>query len=102
MCNFESGTMCGWTSTSGVSEWMVGKSSDGPTLDYSEQLPSGKYLFTLQKKFAAKRSVTSPVYSSAGPYCSFTAEYYIGGDHPTKPTIDVSCLTVRSCLSFYQ
>lgn len=94
VCKFEKGNMCGWKGGPDASQWQIGKSADGPQLDYSEQTPSGKYLYVSHKKFGARQTFTSPTFSSTGPYCSFTAEYYIGGDHPTVPTIDVS----RDCM----
>lgn len=93
--------MCGWTAMPDPSLWMIGKSANGPSLDFSEQKPSGRYLYRMQKKFSTRQSIVSPTFTSAGALCSFTAEYYIGGDHPTKPTIDVSLLgyfIVSSCL----
>lgn len=84
--------MCGWSGDP-ASEWFVGNSPDGPRTDNSEQLPSGKYVYTKQKKFSAEKRLTSPVFSRTGPDCKFEMAYFVTSDqpdHPTQPRIAVS------------
>lgn len=90
--------MCGWTGDP-ASEWFVGSSTNGPRTDNSEQLPTGKYVYTNQQKFSAKKRLTSPVFSRTGPDCRFEMAYFIVSDqpdHPTDPQVAVSSSKIAS------
>lgn len=80
--------MCGWTGKpSGA--WQVGKAPGGPVVDFSEATPSGKYLWVNETIFSSAQSISSPTFTSAGPGCTFTGEYFVSGDIKYKHTVKV-------------